>query len=393
MKGSIRRTLSAGVGLTLALAAIAPGAALAQDVPEGAMTEIGAPEGALEIVAWAGYVEDGSNDPALDWVSSFEEETGCQVNVTLGNTSDEMFTLMQSGNYDLVSASGDASNRLIAAGSVQPINLALIPNYVDVFEGLKNKPHNTVNGVPYGVPHGRGANLLMYNTEAVTPAPDSWSVVFDPASPYAGKVTAYDAPIYIADAAVYLMTHRPELGITNPYALDETQFAAAVDLLKQQRPIIGRYWALYTDEIAAFQSGDSVVGTTWQVIANVLKGGDPATPIEVVLPMEGATGWSDTWMLSSQAQHPNCGYLFMNHIISPAVNAAATEYFGEAPANSKSCALTKDPNHCDTFHATDESYFDKVYYWATPQQECLDGRGPICKDFSAWTQAWTEIKG
>jgi len=393
MKGSIRRTLSAGVGLTLALAAIAPGATLAQDVPEGAMTEIGAPEGALEIVAWAGYVEDGSNDPALDWVSSFEEETGCQVNVTLGNTSDEMFTLMQSGNYDLVSASGDASNRLISAGSVQPINLALIPNYADVFEGLKNKPHNTVNGVPYGVPHGRGANLLMYNTEAVTPAPDSWSVVFDPASPYAGKVTAYDSPIYIADAAVYLMTHNPELGITNPYALDETQFAAAVDLLKQQRAIIGRYWALYTDEIAAFQSGDSVVGTTWQVIANVLQGSEPATPIEAILPMEGSTGWSDTWMLSSMAQHPNCGYLFMNHIISPAVNAAATEYFGEAPANTKSCALTADPNHCDTYHATDEAYFDKVYYWATPQKECLDGRGPICKDYAEWTMAWTEIKG
>lgn len=393
MKDRIARTLALGAGLTLAAAALTPGLVMGQDVPEGAMTEIGAGEGALEIVAWAGYVEDGSNDPSLDWVSSFEEATGCQVNVTLGNTSDEMFTLMQSGNFDLVSASGDASNRLISAGEVQPINLALIPNYVDVFEGLKNKPHNTVNGVPYGVPHGRGANLLMYNTEAVSPAPDSWSVVFDPASPYAGKVTAYDAPIYIADAAVYLMTHRPELGITNPYALDDTQFAAAVDLLKQQRPIIGRYWALYTDEIAAFQSGDSVVGTTWQVIANVLKGSDPATPIEVVLPKEGATGWSDTWMLSSKAQHPNCGYMFMNHIISPEVNAAATEYFGEAPANSKSCALTKDPNHCDTFHATDESYFDKVYYWATPQQECLDGRGPICKDFSAWSQAWTEIKG
>lgn len=387
------RTVALGATLMLASAAIAPGFAAAQDVPEGALTEIGPGEGALEVVAWAGYVEDGSNDPALDWVSSFEAETGCQVNVTLGNTSDEMFTLMQSGNYDLVSASGDASNRLISAGEVQPINLSLIPNYADVFEGLKNQPHNTANGVPYGVPHGRGANLLMYNTEVVTPAPDSWSVVFDPASPYAGKVTAYDSPIYIADAAVYLMATKPELGITNPYALDETQLAAAVDLLKQQRSIIGRYWALYTDEIAAFQSGDSVVGTTWQVIANVLAGSDPATPIEAILPKEGATGWSDTWMLSSKAQHPNCGYLFMNHIISPEVNAAATEYFGEAPANTKSCALTADPNHCETYHAGDEAYFDKVYYWATPQVECLDGRGPICTDYSTWTQAWTEIKG
>jgi putative spermidine/putrescine transport system substrate-binding protein len=394
-----RRGLAFGASLALAVAMV-PGAVVAQGelpVPEGAMTELGEPEGQVNIVAWAGYVEDGSNSPDIDWVSSFEEETGCEVNVTLGNTSDEMFTLMQTGQYDLVSASGDASNRLIASGSVQPINLNLIPNYADVFEGLKDQPHNTMDGVPYGVPHGRGANLLMWNAEQVSPAPDSWSIVWETDSPWAdqvrGKVTAYDSPIYIADAAVYLMSTSPELGITNPYALDDEQFAAAVDLLKQQRELIGRYWALYTDEIAAFQSGDSTVGTTWQVIANVLS--DPAapTPIEVTLPKEGSTGWSDTWMLSAQSANPNCGYLFMNHIISPETNAAATEYFGEAPANEKACALTQNPDHCDIFHATDETYFDNVYYWSTPQRECIDGRGPICKDYSEWTQAWTEIKG
>jgi putative spermidine/putrescine transport system substrate-binding protein len=395
MARSIRPWAALGAAALLVLGT-GPAALAQQSVPEGALTELGEGEGAVEVVAWAGYVEDGSNDPAYDWVSSFEEETGCEVNVTLGNTSDEMFTLMQTGNYDLVSASGDASNRLIASGTVQPINLDLIPNYADVFEGLKDQPHNTVAGVPYGVPHGRGANLLMYNTEQVDPAPDSWSIVWEPDGPWAGSVsgsvTAYDSPIYIADAAVYLMATRPELGIQNPYALDESQFAAAVDLLKQQRQLIGRYWALYTDEIAAFQSGDSTVGTTWQVIANVLQASDPPTPIEVVLPVEGSTGWSDTWMLAAEAQHPNCGYMFMNHIISPEVNVVATAYFGEAPSNAKACDL--DPAHCETYHATDESYFENVWYWATPQAQCLDGRTDVvCKDYSEWTQAWTEIKG
>ena len=397
MSRSHRTWLAAGMSLALALAA-AP-AVLAQEglpVPDGALAELGEGEGSVEVVAWAGYVEDGSNDPSVDWVSSFEEATGCEVNVTLGNTSDEMFTLMQTGNYDLVSASGDASNRLIASGTVQPINLNLIPNYVDVFEGLKNQPHNTVEGVPYGVPHGRGANLLMYNSELIDPAPDSWAIVWDPevaaAAGVTGAVTAYDSPIYIADAAVYLMATQPELGIQNPYALDATQFQASVDLLKQQRGLIGRYWGLYTDEIAAFQSGDSTVGTTWQVIANVLQGSDPATPVEVVLPVEGSTGWSDTWMLASESAHPNCGYMFMDHIISPEVNVVATEYFGEAPSNAKACDL--NPGHCDTYHATDEDYFANVWYWSTPQAQCLDGRTDVvCTDYSEWTQAWTEIKG
>lgn len=372
-------------GLALVAAACTSGSAGASptsNLPQS----IGTGEGALNLVAWAGYVEK-------DWLTPFETETGCKVNATLGNTSDEMVTLMKTGNYDGVSASGDATNRLIAAGDVSAVNLSLIENYAKVFEGLKNKPHNTVEGVSYGVPHGRGANLLMWRTDVVKPAPDSWSVVFDPASPYKGKVTAYDAPIYIADAAVYLMATKPDLKITNPYELDEAQFTAAVDLLKQQNEVIGKYWSLYTDEQAAFAAGDSVVGTTWQVIKNLLD--VDKVPVEVTLPKEGATGWSDTWMISSKAKNPNCMYKWMNYIISPAANAAATVYFGEAPVSKEGCAEAEklSPGHCTTFHAEDEAYFSKVYYWATPQKECGDSRGAVCKDFSEWLNAWTEIKG
>jgi putative spermidine/putrescine transport system substrate-binding protein len=359
--------------------------------PEGALTALGDGEGRVDLIAWAGYVEDGSTDPKVDWVSEFETQTGCQVNVKLGNTSDEMVTLMRTGNYDGVSASGDASLRLIAAGDVAPVNLELIPNYENVFEGLKNQPHNTVDDVPYGVPHGRGANLLQFRTDVVKPAPDSWSVVWDENSPYKGKVTAYDSPIYIADAAVYLMASRPDLGITDPYALDDEQFQAAVDLLKQQRTVIGEYWSDYTKQIAAFTGGESVVGTTWQVITNVLEG--EKVPVASILPKEGSTGWSDTWMIASEAKHPNCMYMWMNHIISPKANAAATEYFGEAPSSKEACALTSNPDHCTIFHADDEDYFDNVHYWKTPQTDCGDDRGQVCKDYAAWTQAWTEIKG
>ena len=235
------------------------------------MQTLGEGEGQVNLIAWAGYVEDGSTDPKVDWVTDFESETGCQVNVKVGNTSDEMVTLMRTGQYDGVSASGDASLRLIAAGDVAPVNTDLIENYAGVFDGLKDQPHNSVDDVNYGVPHGRGANLLQYRTDIVKPAPDSWSVVWDENSPYKGKVTAYDSPIYIADAAVYLMATQPDLKIEDPYELDDTQFQAAVDLLKTQRANIGEYWSDYTKQIAAFTGGESVVGTTWQVIVNVLE--------------------------------------------------------------------------------------------------------------------------
>lgn len=357
-----------------------------------ALAALGDGEGEVNVLAWPGYAEDGSTDPAVDWVTGFETETGCQVNIKTFGTSDEAVQLFKSGEYDTVSASGDASLRLIAAGEVAPVNFDLIPNYADIFADLKLQPWNSVNGVGYGVPHGRGANLLMYNTEVVTPAPDSWNVVFDGGAAYAGKVTAYDSPIYIADAALYLMATQPDLGIKDPYALDETQLAAAVELLKAQKANIGEYWSDYLKQIASFKSGDSVVGTSWQVILNLALGEDAT--VAGVKPKEGATGWSDTWMVGSKAKNPNCAYLWMNHIVSPEANAAVAEWFGEAPANAKSCALTADKDHCATFHAEDTAYWTDVYYWNTPIPQCLDGRtDATCTDYAKWTQAWTEIKG
>ncbi|MER5181213.1 ABC transporter substrate-binding protein [Streptomyces sp. NPDC002896] len=357
-----------------------------------AQSKLGKTEGQVNLIAWAGYVEDGSNDPKVDWVTDFEKQTGCQVNTKTAATSDEMVSLMKTGDYDAVSASGDASLRLIASGDAAPVNTKLVPNYADVFKGLKNQDWNSVDGVSYGIPHGRGANLLMYNTEQVKPAPDSWSAVFDKASAHKGKVTAYDSPIYIADAALYLKATQPDLGIKNPYALDQKQFDAAVDLLKQQNANIGEYWSDYLKEISAFKSGDSVVGTSWQVIVNLAQA--EGAKVKAVLPKEGATGWSDTWMLAAKAKHPNCAYKWFDWIISPKVNAQVAEYFGEAPSNEKACAETADKNHCATFHATDEAYWKNVHYWTTPIEQCLDGRTDAkCVPYAKWVQAWNEIKG
>jgi putative spermidine/putrescine transport system substrate-binding protein len=356
------------------------------------LSTVGPGEGQLNLIAWAGYVEDGSTDKTVDWVTPFERQTGCQVNVKIGNTSDEMVQLLRTGQYDGVSASGDASLRLIYAGDVAPVNTSLVGNYETISPFLKNKSWNSVDGQMYGIPHGWGANLLMYNIAVVQDAPDSWAAVFDGSDKYKGKVTAYDSPIYIADAALYLSKTKPELGIKDPYSLTPQQLDAAVELLKRQRENIGEYWSDYTKEVQAFESGKSVIGTTWQVIANTI-GAQNRVQVNTVLPKEGSTGWSDTWMISSKAAHPNCMYRWMNWITSPEVNAQVAEYFGEAPAQTKSCALTTDASHCDIFHATDEKYADQIHYWTTPQKECVDGSGDNCTDYNEWVDKWQQIKG
>ena len=217
-------------------------------------------------------------------------------------------------------------------------------NYADIFPALKDKPYNTVDGVHYGIPHGRGSNLLMWRTDNVTPAPTNWAEMFDPSSPFAGKVTVYDAPIYIADAAVVLMKTKPDLGIKNPYALDDTQFQAAVDLLKQQKPMIGQYWVDYTKQMDAFRNGDAIVGTTWQVITNLLQARTRPVPVEVIKPEEGATGWSDTWMVNSKTKHLNCAYKLLDHIVVAGGERAGRRLVRRGPGQRKACALTADPD-------------------------------------------------
>ena len=356
---------------------------------------IGAGEGALNLVIWGGYAENGSTDKAFDWVTPFETATGCKVNATAMTDSNNGVSLMQSGQYDGISASGDATTRLIQGGNVAAIDTSMLSNYANVFPGLKNLPHNTVDGVNYGVPHGRGANLLMYNTTAVTPAPTTWDGVWEGAAANKGKISIYDSSIYIADAALQLKTKQPALGIKDIYQLNQAQFDAAIALLTKQRdegnPL---YWSDYVAQIASYTAEDVVIGTTWPL--QMLLAQADKVPVQGILPAEGSTGWSDTWMMAKNAAHPNCMLQWMNHMMSAEANGQATVWFGEAPTSQQACdyAETISPGHCTTQHATDEEYYKKVYYWATPQADCADtDPATTCKTQEDWVNAWTALRG
>ena len=356
-----------------------------------ALQKVGKGEGEVSLISWAGYVEP-------EWSKPFEQKTGCKVNNKEAGTSDEMVELMKTGQYDGVSASGNATARLVAAGLVAPVNTDLVPNYKTVFSDLKDQPYNTFEGVNYGIPHGRGANLLMWNGSDVTPPPDSWNVTLDPkvAAKYKGKISQYDDPMSIAEAAVYLKTHEPDLGIENPYELNEDQFNAAVGLLEEQKPLVGEYWSEAAKQISAYAGGDVQVGTTWQYQYFALK--EEGVPVKAspasqgFLPKEGATGWSDTWMIAKDAKHPNCMYEWMNWIIEPKVNAEVAEWFGEAPAQELACKETANKNFCAEYHAEEPEFWKRVYYWETPLADCGNGEED-CKDYNDWVKAWTTIKG
>ncbi len=355
-------------------------------------TSIGESEGEVSIIAWAGYIERGGIDPAYDWVTQFEADTSCKVTVKTAATSDEMVALMNEGGFDLVTASGDASIRLIEAGLIQPINIGLIPSWTTIDERLQNSPWHTVNKIHYGVPFQWNPNVLMYNTDVFPASPNSWSVVFDEQvlsdeQSNKGRVQAYDGPIYIADAALYLMTTRPELGITDPYKLNRNQFDAAIELLRNQRVLINRYWHDAYVQMDDFKNEGVVVSGSWPFQVNVLQ--LEGVPIASTIPVEGATGIADTTMMYINAPHPNCAYLWLEHSLDAKVQGDVAAWFGSVPAVPAACTgnelLTDQGCVINGFDS-----FDKIYFWKTPLSSDQCG-GESCVPYSEWVSAYQSI--
>jgi putative spermidine/putrescine transport system substrate-binding protein len=350
-------------------------------------TSIGKGEGKLNLIAWEGYTQP-------DWVKPFEQQTGCQVNAKYAGTSSDMVSLMANGGdgqYDMVSASGDADLRLIYAGDVRPINPDLVPQIKQFHSFLQAPAFNTIDGKHYGVSLQFGPNVLLYSTKSFASPPTSWSVIYD--KKYSGKITVPDNPIQIADAALYLSKTNSSLGITDPYELTQPQFDAAVKLLEQQQPLVKKYWGLGSQEISLFTSGTTTVGAAWPYQTSQLLAAHQ--PVADTIPQEGATGWADSWLLAAKAAHPNCAYMWMRYISTAKVQAQQATNYGETPANKQACPLMNKlvKGSCSTYHAdAPESYFQTIKFWKTPLAQCGNGQSD-CVPYQKWVSAWTQITG
>jgi len=377
------------------LGTVATCAAVAAQSLSAQVTEIGPGEGRLDIVAWPGYIERGETMAEFDWVTKFEEATGCMVNVKTANTSDEMVALMNEGGFDLVTASGDASLRLIAGKRVQPVNLSLVPSWDTVDDRLKNAPWYVVDGVHYGVPYMWGPNVLMYSTEVFgDQPPTSWSVVFEETTlpdgqSNAGRVQAYDGPIHIADAAQYLMFHKPELGIVSPYELSPDQYAEALDLLRQQRQLVSRYWHDAFIQIDDFKNEGMAASGSWPFQVNLLQG--DGAPIASVIPQEGATGWADTTMMHVDAPHPNCAYLWMEHTLSSNLMSDLSVWFGANPGVPAACTDGRGMQTAEGCTKNGFDDFDKIRFWTTPVTSCASQ--DECVPYYRWVSDYIGVIG
>ncbi len=345
-------------------------------------TTLGALEGKLRLLSLPGYAPPAAT-----------EGLGCDVTVDTAQSADELVRRMSAGGYDGALGYGDATVRLITAGVIAPVNTDLIPNFEDVYDGLVQQPFNSVGGQMFALPVGRATNVLLWRRNAVPGTLASLGAVLDPPQVAAlgEKVTVPDDPASIAQAALWVARQRKDLGITDPYELDQTQFDAVMQILRLQEPYVRDYWSDPRSVTRDFRAGRATVAIARQSVAAALETRPgPDGPVAATRPREGATGESPAWMIAADAPHPNCMYAWMNRALAPETNGAIAVATEIAPANRLACETI--PEHCDAFHADDEDYYLRVLYRTTPSPDCGDERGRVCTDWEDWVRAWNQLR-
>lgn len=354
-------------------------------VPAASIGSAGVRARSLSIVAWHGMLDD-------EWVKPFQKQSGCKVKATYAGSSNQLVAYMRQGSYDLGSVSADVARLLVGAKAVAPIDPAKVPASKAFLQPFRAPAATTVGGKPYGVAIHWAPDLLLYHAKQVTPAPTSWSVIYNVRSK--GKITVPNNPMQIADAALYLAKAKPTLRIRDPYELSAAQLAAAEKLLTGQKSLLAGYWDYPSDEVDLFQNGKAIVGQGWPWQAATLRA--KKVPVAQAVPKEGVTGWFDSWMVSAKTKDTACAYKWLQYASTPAVQAQMAVAYGAAPVASGACTRMNEiePGSCARLGGNpSQAFLRSIRFWKTPVPYCGVGLGSKCTDYAAWQRAWARITG
>lgn len=381
---SIRGLRRAGalLGCLAVVAACGDRGGRGADGAGGGKTPVAAGEGRLDILAWPGFAiaADGSANDA--WLRPFEKATACEVHVQRVGAAADLLASTDKDGIDLIIATSDVSLLLAQSGRVQPLDARRVPALAGVFRPLASVGAIVDGGVRYGVPLQWQAMRYRYDRAAFAGSKDGASArdFFEPGvlpdgRGNAGRIRAYEQPMAIAEAALYLAGVDPGLGISDPYALDETQYAAALDVLRAQHAL------------AAAPNAPGVLGGNWPDQPSVAG---PATAGASAdnLPVGVGTGWLQASMLHSKAKHPNCAMAWLQWSLQPTVQAAASESFATLPVVAAACTGS-DKLGRDWCAANGIDAIGEVRFWRTPTARC---GGKTCVPYSRWVRDVAAIR-
>ena len=357
--------------------------------------------GVIRLVVPPGPVQNGNVEPKVDWVTPFEQQTGCVVVLRNASTDAQAVNDVNRGTgrsyYDGVLGSPEVLGQLAAANALQPLNVQRIAGYAALSPRLRGAASELSGGQVYGMPYSWDSYVTGYDTGTVRPAPQGWNALFAPASAaqYAGKITLPDSPVTLALAALYLKSAQPSLGISDPFELTEPQLAAAVQAVGAVRPSVGTFWNQDSVVVGQLGDGQDLLGAVLShQLVEMSRAGLPTagvpSPTEAAGPGT-AVGEVLSWMVTSKAPETDCMYRWLSWSASASVQERVSAWTANAPANPAACRGPAAAN-CAAFHVSGLAVARNIVFDHLPVSDCGTGQTG-CTGYAQWQSDWRHLTG
>ena len=280
--------------------------------------------GTLKVYNWGEYIDE-------DVITQFEDETGISVIYDVFETNEEMYPVVEAGGvkYDVVCPSDYMIQRMIDNNILAELDYDNIPNADQIGDPYWKMSQGFDPDNKYSVPYCWGTVGILYNKTMVEEPVDSWSILWD--EKYADSILMQDS---VRDAFMVAL----KLNGNSMNTLDETELAAARDLLIKQKPLVQAY---VIDQVRdKMIGGEAALGVIYSGEAIFTQRENP--DLEYVIPKEGTNVWIDSWVIPKNAPNKENAEKFIDFMCRGDVALKNFEYITYSTPNDAARDLIED---------------------------------------------------
>jgi spermidine/putrescine transport system substrate-binding protein len=333
--------------------------AACQPVPEDGPKKT--PKATLHYYTWSDYVGE-------DLLREFEGQHHVKVIVDTFSSNEELLAKLQSGatGYDVTVPSDFMVSIMAKQGLLADLDLGQIPNAKLLAERFQRIPADPDHR--YSVPYLWGTVGIGYDSDRITPAPESWNVLWDPR--YKGRISMLNDQREVFGAALRATGH--SINARDPTAIEEAKAK-----LISQKPLVKTYTSDRYDQMLV--SGEVALAHGWG--GAVARAMVERPSIGYVIPKEGASIWADCLVVLKSSRQKDLAMIFINYLLDARVAARTTDRILFASANRDAKALVRPAIRDNPAVYPPEAVLNRLE-WTSDVGEAI----------RLYDRAWTELK-